>query len=101
LCFRDYGLPYGLYGSLGKESKRFTQKLKKGFWFSAYVYIHLAVTSFGATLDMGGWLGLAQQGLSPCKKYQTSLGVLTFPAFPTLTNLNALPNRVSVVRHAT
>jgi hypothetical protein len=36
------------------------------------VHLHLAVTSFGATLDMGGWLDLAQQGLSPCKRYQTS-----------------------------
>jgi len=26
---------------------------------------------------MGGWLGLAQQGLAPCKKCQASLGVLT------------------------
>ncbi|KJS83924.1 MAG: hypothetical protein JM58_11825 [Peptococcaceae bacterium BICA1-8] len=39
--------------------------------------LHLAVTSFGATLDMDGWLGLTQQGLSPCKNYQASLGVLT------------------------
>jgi len=25
-----------------------------------------------ATLSMGGWLDLTQQGLSPCKKYKTS-----------------------------
>jgi len=30
-----------------------------------------------ATLGMGGWLALAQQGLSPCKKRQASLGALT------------------------
>jgi len=30
------------------------------------------VTHFDATLGMGGWLDLAQQGLSPCKKYKTS-----------------------------
>jgi hypothetical protein len=30
------------------------------------------VTHFNATLDMGGWLDLAQQGLSPCKKYRAS-----------------------------
>lgn len=30
--------------------------------------LHLAVTSFGATLDMDGWLDLAQQGLSPYRR---------------------------------
>jgi len=30
------------------------------------------VTHFDATLSMGGWLDLTQQGLSPCKKYKTS-----------------------------
>ena len=30
------------------------------------------VTHFDATLGMGGWLDLAQQGLSPCKKYRAS-----------------------------
>jgi len=30
------------------------------------------VTHFNATLGMGGWLNLTQQGLSPCKKYKTS-----------------------------
>jgi len=30
------------------------------------------VTHFDATLCMGGWLDLAQQGLSPCKKYRAS-----------------------------
>jgi len=33
---------------------------------------HLMVTHFNATLGMGGWLDLTQQGLSPCKKYKTS-----------------------------
>jgi hypothetical protein len=30
-----------------------------------------------ATLGMGGWLALSQQGLSSCKKRQASLGALT------------------------
>jgi hypothetical protein len=30
------------------------------------------VTRFDATLGMGGWLNLTQQGLSPCKKYIAS-----------------------------
>jgi len=30
------------------------------------------VTHFDATLGMGGWLDLAQQGLSPCKRYRAS-----------------------------
>jgi len=30
------------------------------------------VTHFNATLGRGGWLDLAQQGLSPCKKYKAS-----------------------------
>jgi len=29
------------------------------------------VTHFDATLAMGGWLDLTQQGFSPCKKYRT------------------------------
>jgi len=29
-----------------------------------------------ATLGMSGWLDLAQQGLSPCKKRQALLGAL-------------------------
>lgn len=39
--------PYGLHGSL--------------------CTLHLAVSRFGATLDMVGWLDLNQQGLSPCQ----------------------------------
>ena len=50
--FRKYGLPYGLSVS------RCT--------------LHLMVTHFDATLGMGGWLDLTQQGLSPCKKYRAS-----------------------------
>ena len=34
--------------------------------------LHLMVTHFDATLGMGGWLDLTQQGLSPCKKYRAS-----------------------------
>ena len=62
MCFRIYGSPYGLYGSL--------------------CTLHLAVASFSATRDMGGWLDLSQQGLSPCKKYQALLGALTSREFP-------------------
>ena len=36
------------------------------------------VASIGATLDTGGWLVLARQGLSPCKRCQALLGALTF-----------------------
>jgi len=50
--FRKYGLPYGLSVSL--------------------CTLHLMVTHFDATLSMGGWLDLTQQGLSPCKKYRAS-----------------------------
>ena len=50
--FRKYGLPYGLSVSL--------------------CTLHLMVTHFNATLGMGGWLDLTQQGLSPCKKYRAS-----------------------------
>ena len=50
--FRKYGLPYGLSVSL--------------------CTLHLMVTHFDATLGMGGWLDLTQQGLSPCKKYRAS-----------------------------
>ena len=32
----------------------------------------LMVTHFDATLGIGGWLDLTQQGLSPCKKYRAS-----------------------------
>ena len=53
MCFRSYGPPCGLYGSLCTP--------------------HLTVASFGATLDMGGWLDLTQQGLAPCKTFQATL----------------------------
>jgi hypothetical protein len=33
-----------------------------------------------ATLDTGGWLDLARQGLSPCKMRQASLAALTYKA---------------------
>jgi len=40
----------------------------------AYLFpcVRLMVTHFDATLGMGGWLDLTQQGLSSCKKYKTS-----------------------------
>ncbi|MFZ2171541.1 MAG: hypothetical protein WAW61_18110, partial [Methylococcaceae bacterium] len=40
-----------------------------------------------ATLDTGGWLDLARQGLSPCKKRQASLAALTKNAQSRLTPL--------------
>ena len=51
-------------------------------WFSVYASslssgssICLLSAILGlATLDMGGWSGLTQQGLSPCKKRLASLG---------------------------
>ena len=55
MCFKVYGHLFGLYDSL------FT--------------LHLIVANFGAKLDKGGWLDLALQGLSPCKKCQALLGV--------------------------
>jgi len=39
---------------------------------------HLQRSAGHATLDTGGWLDLARQGLSPCKKRQASLAALTF-----------------------
>jgi len=52
------------------------------------------VTHFNATLGMGGWLGLTQQGLSPCKKYKTSwrssakrCRITDLAHFPYLSNL--------------
>jgi len=36
-------------------------------------------SAVGATLDTGGWLNLARQGLPPCKMHQASLGALTSP----------------------
>jgi len=53
---RKYGLPCGLPVSL--------------------CTLHLVVTNFDATLSMGGWLDLTQQGLSPCKKYRAFLALL-------------------------
>jgi len=35
-------------------------------------FLFPCVRFFDATLGMGGWLDLAQQGLSPCKKYRAS-----------------------------
>jgi len=40
----------------------------RGYLYGSLCTLHLTVTSFGATLDMGDWLDLSQQGLSPCKK---------------------------------
>jgi len=40
-------------------------------------YLCVSTSFTSATLDMGGWLDLTQQGLSPCKKHQASLGALT------------------------
>jgi len=43
------------------------------------------VTHFDATLGMGGWLDLTQQGLSPCKTYKTSWRVLPLKVTELLT----------------
>ena len=40
--------------------------------FNCFVWLSTSYTA--ATLGMGGWLDLAQQGLSPRKKRQASLG---------------------------
>jgi len=77
MCFRNYGLPYGLYGALIKLLSDSHKNQNAVFGSLLICTLHLAVTSFGATLDMDVWLGLTQQGLSPCKKYQALLGVLT------------------------
>jgi hypothetical protein len=52
------------------------------------------VTHFNATLGMSGWLDLAQQGLSPCKKYRASwrssaksYRIIELAHFPYLSNL--------------
>jgi len=63
MCFREYDLPYGLYVSL--------------------CTLRVAVTSFHATLGMGGWLSLTQPGLPPGKNAPSLLGALTFRAFAT------------------
>ena len=41
---------------------------------------HLQRSAGHATLDTGGWLDLARQGLSPCKMRQASLAALTMKA---------------------
>ncbi len=61
MCFREYDLPYGLYVSL--------------------CTLRVAVTSFHATLGMGGWLSLTQPGLPPGKNAPSLLGALTFRRF--------------------
>ena len=59
-CFRACGRPYGLRDSLCT-----LQLLRSA------PLLRLLTT---ATLGMSGWLDLAQQGLSPCKKHQALLG---------------------------
>jgi hypothetical protein len=59
---RECGLPCGLRASLCT-----LQLTCSAFTSSVAV----------ATLGMSGWLDLTQQGLSPCKKRQASLGALT------------------------
>ena len=45
--------------------------------FNNFVRLENSTSSIAATLGMSGWLILAQQGLSPCKKRQASLDALT------------------------
>ena len=47
-----------------------------GVRFNYFVRL-FSVSSITVTLDLGGWLDPAQQGLSPCKKCQALLGALT------------------------
>jgi hypothetical protein len=47
-----------------------------GVRFNYFVRL-FSVSFITITLDLGGWLDLAQQGLSPCKKCQALLGALT------------------------
>ena len=68
----NHGFPYGLYDALCTlrlpcPPVRCTQTGSPKFFDSAT----------DATLDMGGWLDLTQQGLSPCKTHQASPGALT------------------------
>jgi hypothetical protein len=46
--------------------------------FTHFVHLSEVVNNFssavGATLDTGGWLALARQGLAPCKTHQALLG---------------------------
>jgi len=46
--------------------------------FNCVVRLYIFTSFTVATLGMSGWLNLTQQGLSPCKKRQASLGALTF-----------------------
>ena len=46
--------------------------------FNCVVRLYIFTSFTVATLDMSGWLDLAQQGLSPCKKRQASLGALAY-----------------------
>ena len=59
--FRECGLSYGLRGAL----------------CTLHPCCSALTSSTGATLGMSGWLDLTQQGLTPCKKRQASLGALT------------------------
>ena len=46
--------------------------------FTSFVRQHdTSGSAVGATLDMGGWLALAQPGLSPGKMRQAYLGAIT------------------------
>ena len=60
--FGECGLSCGLRGALC------TLQLGRSASFPAFTV---------ATLGRSGWLGHTQQGLSPCKKRQASLGALT------------------------
>jgi len=54
------------------------------------------VTHFDATLGMGGWLDLTQQGLSPCKKYKTSWRVFQLKVTELLTWHTLPPIPISI-----
>ena len=68
----------GLFPGAKLTGLNVLQEVRSSLWPICFLCtLRLTVTSFGATLDMGGWLDLTQQGLSPCKKRQALLGVLT------------------------
>jgi hypothetical protein len=62
------------------------------------------VTHFDATLGMGGWLDLTQQGLPPCKKYRASwrssaksYRIIDLVHFPYLSKKNLIVNLLDLI----
>ncbi len=55
------------------------------------------MSATGTTLDMGGWLDLTQQGLTPCKRHQASLDALTLSS-PEILLVRALAKTDQIFR---